>query len=63
MIVVNDLTQLRKGGRISKMKSLIAGILKISPIIAFHKGINQLVDKAINLKSAIEKCVALLTTL
>ncbi|WP_350267245.1 DegV family protein [Mycoplasmoides gallisepticum] len=58
MIVVNDLTQLRKGGRISKMKSLIAGILKISPIIAFHKGINQLVDKAINLKSAIEKCVS-----
>ncbi|QMT98779.1 DegV family protein [Mycoplasma tullyi] len=58
MIVVNDLTQLRKGGRISKMKSLIAGILKISPIIAFQKGINQLVDKAINVKAAIEKCIS-----
>ncbi|MDC4163349.1 DegV family protein [Mycoplasma bradburyae] len=57
MIVVNDLTQLRKGGRISKMKSLIAGILKISPIISFHKGVNQLVDKAINIKTAIEKCI------
>ncbi|WP_245576658.1 DegV family protein [[Mycoplasma] imitans] len=58
MIVVNDLTQLRKGGRISKIKSLIAGILKISPIIAFHKGVNQLVDKAINVKTAIEKCIS-----
>ncbi|QZX49396.1 DegV family protein [Mycoplasma sp. E35C] len=57
LIVVNDLTQLRKGGRISKMKSLIAGVLKISPIIMFHNGINQLIDKSINIKSAIDKCL------
>lgn len=54
-VVLNDLTQVKRGGRIGKIKAIIAGLLKIKPILQFHGGKNTLIDRAFSNKTAIEK--------
>lgn len=41
---VPDLTNLKKGGRISHIKGMIAGVLKLKPILKVHEGYIQPVE-------------------
>lgn len=54
-VILNDLNQAKRGGRIGKIKALVAGLLKIKPILHFYKGSNSIVDRAFTNKMAIEK--------
>ena len=42
--VLDDLETLRKNGRLSKVKSLVASALKIKPVMALYSGRDDLVS-------------------
>ncbi|AAB96017.1 DegV family protein [Mycoplasmoides pneumoniae] len=54
-VTVKNLVQLRKGGRISGLKKIIATLLRVKPIIFFDKGVNTLSGKAFTFVQALEK--------
>lgn len=54
-VILNDLNQIRKGGRIDQIIFFITSILKIKPILHFHNGKNQIVSKVPTNKMAIER--------
>ncbi|WP_036448573.1 DegV family protein [Mycoplasmoides pirum] len=53
VVILNDLTQARNGGRIGKVTSYIGGILRIKPILHFHNGKNTIISKKPTNKLAI----------
>jgi len=55
IITVDDIEYLYRGGRISKSKALISGVLNIKPIINMEKGELKLIAKARSKKKAIIK--------
>ena len=58
-VVLNDLTQAYKGGRIgSKVAYYVGGILRIKPILHFHHGKNEIIHKVTTNRFAIEKSFA-----
>ncbi|WP_036499095.1 DegV family protein [[Mycoplasma] testudinis] len=58
-VILNDLTQAKRGGRIGKVKALLAGLFKFKPILQFYKGRNDIIDKTFTNKMAIEKSFTL----
>ncbi len=55
VVVINDLTQLKKGGRISALKSLISGVLSIKPVLILEQGAIKSYKNAIGLKRALNE--------
>ena len=53
-VVLNDLTQAHKGGRIGKVSTYLGTILKIKPILHFHDGKNTVIGKKPTNKLAIQ---------
>lgn len=56
-IMLNDLTQLRKGGRISGIKSIISSVLSIRPILMLDHGQIKPYKNAIGPKRALNELV------
>lgn len=57
LFLVNDLTQLKRGGRISALKSIVGSLLSIKPLLILNEGaINQL-KSSIGLKRALNDMV------
>ena len=54
MVVLNNLQQLVRGGRITQIQAILTGILQIKPIIRFHHK-NEFFSRSFSNKSAIEK--------
>lgn len=56
ILIVNDLTQLKKGGRISSFKAFIAKTLKLNIMIEFNGGLNFF-DKDSSIEKTIDKAL------
>ncbi len=56
-IMLNDLTQLRKGGRISGIKSIISSVLSIRPLLMLDHGAIKPYKNAIGPKRALNELV------
>lgn len=57
IFAVDDLVYLKRGGRISSMKAIIGGMLKIKPILHFIDGAIHQFDKARSTKQVIGRMV------
>lgn len=57
LFLVNDLTQLKRGGRISTLKSLVGTILSIKPILILNQGKIEQFKSSIGLKRAINDMI------
>lgn len=60
-LLVEDLSQLRKGGRISTVKSLISGALSIKPILELVEGAIKSYKNAIGSKRALNELLNFVT--
>ena len=58
--LVDTLTNLQKGGRLSNAQAMIGGLLKIKPILEFHDGKIVAIEKIRTQKKALQKIEALL---
>jgi DegV family protein with EDD domain len=56
---IPQLTQLRRSGRISLGKAVLAGVLSIKPILYLGQGVADVVDKARGWETAVERMVQL----
>ncbi len=55
IFLVNDLTQLRRGGRIGRLKSLVGSILNIKPVLYINDGAIDVLKMAIGQKRALNE--------
>ena len=55
--LVDDMTQLKRGGRIKASKVVIANLLDIKPILWAHEGLTQVMDKVRGSKKSVAKLV------
>lgn len=55
--VIRDMTQLRRSGRVSLGKALVAGILAIKPVLYIGRGLIEVVDKARGWPGAVDLMV------
>ena len=55
--LLDDLTQLKRGGRIKASKVVIANLLDIKPILWVHEGLTQVMDKVRGSKKSVAKLV------
>lgn len=56
-VVVNSIESLRKGGRISPAKAMIANVLNIKPVLVIHQGVIDVIGKERTLKKAAKKII------
>ncbi len=60
IFAVDDLVYLKRGGRISSMKAIIGGMLKIKPILHFVDGAIHQFDKARSTKQVINRMLEIM---
>lgn len=61
LVMLEDLTQLRKGGRISAVKSLISSALSIKPVLELYNGAIKPYKNAIGSKRALNELMNFVT--
>jgi len=59
--LVDDLTQLKRGGRLKASKVVIANMLDIKPILCVHEGLTQAFDKVRGSKKSVLKLVDIIS--
>lgn len=61
VLIPENLTTLKNGGRISPAAASIAGLLKIQPLLSVNKGAIDLIDKVRTLKKAYKEGITYIT--